>query len=257
MMHVTLTVKKRKKPWLPIEAEVIVPRNFLDRTLEMAVWKGNRKHALDEIFSVEVEGEARTADEVEITISGDSSRIKRVGEYMDAGRIRITGDIGMHCGNFMSGGTIEIEGNADAWLGREMRGGTIICRGNAGDYCGSGYRGEKRGMQGGRLEIFGNAGDFAAETLFGGTVIIHGNAGDMPGAEMKDGLLVVRGNCTRACGNMSGGTAWFCGTVGDMLPTFRRAGTSVRDGTTYTRFAGDIANRGKGILFIKDYQYMD
>jgi formylmethanofuran dehydrogenase subunit C len=257
MMRVTLTVKQRKKPWLPIEAESIVPRNFLDTGHDMAVWKGNRRHELDEIFSVEVEGEAETPGEVEIVIAGDSSRIKRVGEYMDGGRIHILGDIGMHCGNFMSSGTIEIEGNADAWLGREMEGGTIVCRGDAGDYCGSGYRGEKRGMRGGRLEIFGDAGDFAAETLSGGTVVIHGNAGDMPGIEMKEGLLVVKGSCTRACGNMTGGTAWFCGKVGDMLPTFRRTGSLVRDGITFTRFAGDIANRGKGTLFIKDYQYMD
>jgi len=41
---------------------------------------------------------------------------------MNAGRIVIEGDIGMHCGNFMSAGEIIIKGNADAWLGREMRG---------------------------------------------------------------------------------------------------------------------------------------
>jgi formylmethanofuran dehydrogenase subunit C len=54
---------------------------------------------------------------------GDATfRLKRVGEYMDAGKITVLGDIGMHCGNFMSGGTIEIHGNADGWLGREMAG---------------------------------------------------------------------------------------------------------------------------------------
>ncbi|KUG21029.1 MAG: formylmethanofuran dehydrogenase subunit C [Methanomicrobiaceae archaeon] len=255
-MRVTLQVKPRKKPFLPIEAETIVPAHFLDGT-DLVVWKGNRELPLSDVFSVTVEGTAETADEVEITMRGDTSRIKRVGEYMEAGRIVIEDDIGMHCGNFMSGGTIEIGGNADGWLAREMRGGSIICRGNAGNYCASGYRGEKRGMTGGTVEVFGNVGDFAAETLAGGCVVIHGSAGDMAGTEMRGGTLRIEGDCTRVCGNMTAGTCYVFGTVHDMLPTFRRRGTAVHDGVTLTAFTGDIANRGKGNLFVRDYKYMD
>jgi len=255
-MRVTLSVLPRKKPFLPIEADSIVPRNFLNGT-DIQVWKGNKELSLAEVFSVSVEGDAASAGDVEVILKGDTSRIKRVGEYMDAGRIIIEGDIGMHCGNFMSGGTIEIGGNADGWLGREMRGGAIICRGNAANYCASGYRGEKKGMTGGTLEVFGSAGDFAAETLSGGTVTIHGNAGDMAGVEMHDGTLVIKGDCRRACGNMSGGTAIVLGTVYEMLPTFRKTGTVVRDGATLTAFTGDVANRGKGNLLVRDYKYMD
>ena len=107
-----------------------------------------------------MEGPAVSPDQVEVILTGDTGRIKRVGEYMNAGRITVEGDIGMHCGNFMSGGEIVIGGNADAWLGREMRGGRITCRGNAGHYCAAGYRGEKRGMRGGSDRGGGQCGRF-------------------------------------------------------------------------------------------------
>jgi len=255
-VRVTLTVRPREKPFLPIEAETIVPRNFLDGT-DTTVWRGNRELPLDAVFSVSVEGNAETAAEVEVVMRGDTALIKRVGEYMDAGRIVVEGDIGMHCGNFMSGGTIEIGGNADGWLGREMRGGSIICRGDAADYCASGYRGDKKGMTGGVVEVFGSVGDFAAEHLAGGTVIVHGSAGDMAGAEMHGGTLIIYGDCTRPCANMTGGTAFVHGTAYDMLPTFRRVGTIRREGRTFIQFTGDIANRGKGNLFVGDCRYMD
>ena len=158
-MRVTLATKPRKKPKIPIEAESIIPQHFL-RGSDLTVYEGNKERKLEDIFYTTIEGPAVVPDQVEVILKGDTGRIKRVGEYMAAGRIIIEGDIGMHCGNFMSGGEIVIGGNADAWLGREMRGGRIICSGNAGHYCGAGYRGEKRGMRGGTIEVTGNAGDF-------------------------------------------------------------------------------------------------
>lgn len=256
-MKVLLDVKERKKPNLPIEAETIVPANFLQGHESLTLYRGNKELPLDEIFRVSIEGAADSVDDVEIVIRGDSSRIKRVGEYMDGGRILIEGDIGMHCGNFMSGGVIEIAGNADAWLGREMVGGSVICHGNAGDYCGSGYRGEKRGMRGGSIEVFGNAGDFAGEFLDGGSINIHGNAGDLAGAEMRGGELVIMGDAWRAGANMTDGTCRVHGTVYDMMPTFRNEGTVIIEGVKFNHFKGDIANRGKGSLIIMSYQYME
>lgn len=252
MMTIYLEVIKRKNPYIPIEADQIIPKNFINQAQELFVWRGNRKVPLEEVFTKRIEGTASYAKDILIVISGEAGGIKRVGEYMDAGTIRIEGDIGMHCGNFMSGGTIEIEGNADAWLGREMTGGIIVCRGNAGDYCGAGYRGEKRGMRGGTIEVFGNAGDFSAEAFGGGMIIVHGNAGDLSGAEMKGGTLVIHGDVSRVCGNMSGGTCTVFGTVTDMLPTFQYIGTKedTENGVVLTEFFGDVANRGKGRLFV-------
>lgn len=255
-MKVTLAMKPVTKGLIPIEAESIVPKNFLSGT-DLSVWRGNRELRLDEVFSVSVEGSADRSEDVEVVLSGDTCRLKRVGEYMDAGRITVLGSIGMHCGNFMTGGTIEVHGNADGWLGREMGGGTIICRGDAADYCASGYRGGRKGMKGGTVEVFGRAGDFLAESLAGGTVVVHGDAGDMTGAEIHGGTLVVHGNCSRPAANMKGGSCYVYGTAQGMIPTFRKVGTVQHEGRTLIQFAGDLANRGKGNLFVKDYEYLD
>ena len=256
-MRVTLAMKPAKRSLIPIEAEAIVPKNFLAGT-DLSVWRGNRELKIDEVFSVSVEGVADRPEDVEVVLSGtDTFRLKRVGEYMGAGKITVLGGIGMHCGNFMSGGTIEIHGNADGWLGREMAGGTILCRGDAADYCASGYRGGRKGMTGGTVEISGRAGEFLAESIAGGTVIVHGDAGDMAGAEMHGGTLTVHGSCSRPAANMKGGSCYVYGTAHGMIPTFRRIGMVRHEGHTLIHFTGDIANRGKGNLFVKDYRYLE
>lgn len=259
-MKVTLTPLPRKNPRIPVEAEVLVPANFLDiaEAKRLPVWVGNRERRVDELFDIAVEGLAETPEDIQLVLKGDASSLKRVGEGMSAGEILIEGAIGAHCGNSMKGGSIRIGGDADAWLGREMTGGSITCRGHASHYLASGYRGERFGMRGGRVEVFGNAGDYAAEHLAGGTVIIHGDAGDLPGVEMSGGTLVILGSCTRACGNMTGGTAFVYGTVHQMLPAFRRKGTEKAGDppAEFTVFEGDIANRGKGTLFVRNYKYL-
>ena len=253
-MRVILKTRPRAKPKIPIEAEEIIPQNFL-RKNDVKVFEGNKERSLEDLFFVTTEGPAVSPDQVEVVLTGDTGVIKRVGEYMNAGRIIIEGDIGMHCGNFMSAGEILIRGNADAWLGREMRGGRIVCEGDAGHYCAAGYRGEKRGMRGGIVEVKGNAGDFAAEYLSGGDVIVHGNCGDLPGVEMRGGTLVIGGDCTRPCGNMTGGTCMVFGSVNQFLPTFRSNGSKDVEyaGKQYrvNLIKGDVANRGKGILMIR------
>ena len=255
-MKVVLVAKPRSKPRIPIEAETVTPRRFLEEG-SITVWEGNKERTLADLFEVTVEGETGSVDDVEIVLRGDVSRVKRIGEYMDGGRITVEGSIGMHCGNFMSGGTIEILGDADHWLAREMRGGSIVCRGNAGHYCASGYRGEKHGMKGGSVLVLGNAGDFCAEYLAGGSVEVRGNCGDMPGVEMGGGTLVVHGDCRRAAANMRGGQCTVHGTVTGMIPSFRRTGTRVLEtgSAPYTVFEGDIANRGRGSLVVRHYVY--
>lgn len=256
-MKVTLTMKPAERSFIPIEAESITPENFLSGT-DLSVWRGNREVKLDEIFSVSVEGTADQPEDVEVIIQGDDTfRLKRVGEYMDSGAIVILGDVGMHCGNFMSGGTIDIKGDAGSWLGREMEGGTILCRGNAANYCASGYRGGRKGMTGGTVEVFGRAGDFLAENISGGTVIVHGDAGDMVGAEMRDGTLIVHGDCTRPVANMKGGSCYIYGTAHGLIPTFKKIGPIRHERQKLIHFTGDVANRGRGNLFVKNYRYLD
>jgi formylmethanofuran dehydrogenase subunit C len=253
-MRIELTMKPRKKPKIPVEAEEILPRNFLGEK-EIHVWEGNRERNLADLFTISVSGSASEVQDVEVVLRGDCTRLKRVGEYLDGGVIRIEGAIGMHCGNFMRGGSIDILGDAGEWLAREMRGGTIICRGNASHYCASGYRGEKSGMRGGSVEVFGDAGDFTAEYLTGGSVTIHGSCGDMPGVEMAGGILVIGKDCTRPCGNMKAGAATVHGVCHGLIPTFRKVKSTSINGVASTVFEGDVANRGKGTLTVREYSY--
>ncbi|MDD3977393.1 MAG: formylmethanofuran dehydrogenase subunit C [Methanomicrobium sp.] len=257
MRIVTLSVKKREKPNLSVEAEVIVPGNFTgDDYKDLKIWEGNREKNLTDFFDVSVKGEANDASEVEIILKGDSTgTIKRIGEYMEAGKITVLEDIGMHAGNFMKGGIIEIFGNADGWLGREMEGGKIICHKNASHYCGAGYRGVKTGMKGGILEIMGEAGDFCGECLAGGEIIVHGSAGDMTGVDMKGGVLRIYGDCHRPCGNMKDGEAFIYGKAYGMPPAFSKEGEEMIESKKFTVFKGDVANRGKGYLRVCSYEY--
>lgn len=253
-MEIIITFLPRTTYNIPIEAESIIPSSFLTPD-EIWVWEGNKKRRLSDVAQIEYNGKADTAGDIHLILNGETGRIKRIGEYMNGGLITINGDIGMHCGNFMESGRIEIHGNADAWLGREMRGGTIICTGSCSDYCGSGYRGEKRGMRGGTIEVMGDAGDFCGEYNSGGTIIIHGSCGDMAGVEMHAGELTIYGDAERPCGNLTGGRVLVHGTVFEMLPGFQNHGSVTIDGKPYTRFTGDVANRGKGELIVRKFVY--
>jgi formylmethanofuran dehydrogenase subunit C len=243
MMHVTITMKPRSKPFLPIEAEQVIPENFIGSRRVM-VYEGNKERNLADLCVIRKDGNVNTPENVTLVLRGDWSRVKRVGEYMSSGVINIEGDIGMHCGNFMRAGHIEIRGNADAWLGREMRGGTLVCQGNARDYCGSGYRGEKRGMRGGSIEVMGDVGEYCGECLTGGSIIVRGNAGCFSGVEMRGGTLTIYGDATLPAANMVAGKCVVKGEILEMVPTFELIGEE--NGMMVYR--GDVANRGKGTL---------
>jgi formylmethanofuran dehydrogenase subunit C len=107
------------------------------------------------------------------------------------------------------------------------------------------------------VEVLGRAGDFLAESIAGGMVTVHGDAGDMAGVEMHGGTLTIHGDCRRPGANMKGGSCYVYGTAQGMLPTFKKIGTVQHGGRTLIQFTGDIANRGKGNLFVKDYKYLD
>ncbi|MDD3977091.1 formylmethanofuran dehydrogenase subunit C [Methanomicrobium antiquum] len=253
-MKIELTLKPRKNPFIPVEAEAITPVTFLEKEAEeIKIWGGNREKNISEIFEVKTSGKADSEKDVEIEINGNCFFVKRVGEYMKDGKITVNGNIGMHCGNFMSGGVIEISGNSDSWLGREMKGGEIICRRNTGHYCGSGYRGEKTGILGGKITVEGNAGDFIGEFMAGGEIICKGSAGSMPGAEMLKGGLTIYGNTDTPCANMRGGTCYILGEAKDILPTFKKTESVFNPDfkKEFIVYEGDYANRShKGKIFV-------
>jgi formylmethanofuran dehydrogenase subunit C len=109
-------------------------------------------------------------------------------------------------------------------------------------------------MLGGKVEVLGNVGDFCAEYLAGGEVHIHGSTGDFPGVEMRGGQLIIEGDATRPCANMKEGSCVVLGTVHDMIPTFEKIDKRVLPEwkITVDVYKGDVANRGKGTLMIKN-----
>ena len=247
-----IVIKPRRGFRVPVEAERISPDVFAPLSIEdinsLEAWEGNRRGALSDLFEISGDDGPAPPEETVISLSGDFSRVKRVGENMTCGKIIVAGDAGMHTGNGMAGGEILIEGNAGGWLGREMRGGKIAVEGDAGDYVGSGYRGESCGMRGGEILIEGNAGDYLGEHLCGGKIAVGGDTGDFPGIANRGGAIVIGGDAHLPGAEMASGTITVRGRA-RVLPSFQWLETVEIDGLRYDKFLGDLVDGGKGELY--------
>jgi len=215
------------------------------------------RRVLRDLFGIQ--GEVKDPSEnVTVRIVGDLSRVRKVGARMAHGRMVIEGDVGMHLGESMTGGEIVVNGNVDSWAGCMMEGGRIEVKGNAGDYVGAPYRGSTKGMRDGVIVIHGDAGTEVGCYMRGGMIKVDRNVGDFAGIHMTDGTIYVQGDCTgRAGAGMLNGKIVISGRVPSVLPTFTidslRSTTRV-DGEKvagpFYRFIGDIADNGKGKLFV-------
>ena len=95
MRRITLIMREEMADCrLPIEAEAICPET-MSKTIDLSLFVGNEKKKITEVFDIRVDGEAAGPATTEIILVGDCSRVKRVGEYMTAGKIIIEGDIGI------------------------------------------------------------------------------------------------------------------------------------------------------------------
>ncbi len=257
-MMITLNPKRPFR--IPIESECISPDVFSQKRLmeikSLKVWEGNRKKTLGSLFKIDEEKD--TEEEITIKISGDLSRVRRIGTEMSTGKIIVNGDVGMHLGEEMKGGEIIVFGNSDSWVGSMMENGTILIKGNADDYIGSSYRGaSNRGMKGGSIIIEGSAGSNLGYFMRGGFIKI-GSVGQFAGIHMKGGtILIQRDSIGRTGAQMTGGRIIVQGHIPNILPTFSidsiRKTAKVNDerieGPFY-RFIGDLADHGRGRLFI-------
>jgi formylmethanofuran dehydrogenase subunit C len=259
-----------KKFQFPIHAECINPDVFQGKSVKeiasLTIWEGNKKKKLGDLFKIE-----ETPDETpHITINGDASEVRRVGQGMKIGEIVINGNAGMHLGEKMAGGKITVNGNASGWTGSSMKNGFIEIHGNASDYLASPYRGSSEGMRGGKIVVDGNVGSDSGCYLRGGVIIIKGNSGPFLGFHISKGAIYVEKNAGPRLGaNMTGGKIVVSGVVEELMPTFTVDGvkkkTKVDDtlkveGPFYV-FLGDLAEHGNGKLFISKnanphlYQY--
>ena len=247
-----IVIRPRREFRVPVEAERISPDVFAPLSIEeigsLEVWEGNRRKALSDLFDISGDEGPGRAEETQISLSGDFTRVKRVGEKMTSGRIAVGGDVGMHAGNGMAAGEILVDGNAGDWLGREMRGGKISVLGDAGDYVGAGYRGESCGMRGGEIRIEGSAGDYLGEHLCGGTITVKGDVGDFPGIANRGGTIVIGGDAHLPGAEMASGTITVRGRA-RVLPSYQYVETVEIEGLRLKKFLGDLVEEGKGELY--------
>ena len=244
---------------VPVQAACISPEVFKGKdTAEIAnlpVTEGNRQLKLCSLFEIKEDG----AETPAITINGDVSKVKRIGQGMKSGEIVINGNAGMHTGEKMSGGKITINGNVGGWSGCEMKGGIIEVHGDAGDYLASPYRGSSTGMKGGLITVDGKVGSDVGCYLHGGVLKIKGGAGRFLGYHMSDGTILVETKSeTRAGACMTGGKLVINGTIEEVMPTFtidsvkpkvKIDDTQSVNGPFYV-FLGDLAEQGTGKIFV-------
>jgi len=245
----------------PVEAECISPDAFAEKSVNeiaiLQVWEGNRKRTLGELFKIEQDAES-SSEEATIRISGDISKVRRIGAKMSMGRIIVEGDAGMHLGEEMRGGNITVTDNAASWAGSMMKNGTIEIKGDAGDYIGSAYRGSTEGMGGGEIIIHGNAGNEVGCFMRKGIIKVYGNIGSFAGMHLRNGTIFIQGNSEgRAGAEMTDGKIVVCGYIPSILPTFTidsirpkvKVNKEEAQGPFY-RFTGDLADHGDGKLFV-------
>jgi len=252
---ITLTPKKIFD--VPIQAPCITPENFAGKPLKeiatLPVTEGNRNLTLSDLFQIELTPDSSN----NITLNGECSKVKRVGQSMTTGEITINGNIGMHTGEKMVGGKITVNGNSGGWTGSEMKKGTIEIHGDAGDYTASPYRGNDLGMKGGLITVDGNVGTDVGCYLKGGIIKIKGNAGRFLGFHMSEGAIYVEKDCdVRTGALMTGGKIIVGGTL-EILPSFTidsiKPKVKVDSTTTITGpfyvFLGDLSEHGTGKIF--------
>jgi formylmethanofuran dehydrogenase subunit C len=267
-----LTLRYTGTTTVPVEAECITPDHLADKTsaeiARLPLQHGNAQVPLGDFFDIE-----GNAEDGEIVIEGDCSRVKWVGAEMTAGRITIRGDAGMHLGAEMKGGEIRVHGNVGDWAGAEMKGGHVHIHGNAGHLAGAAYRGGEVGMRGGTLLIDGNAGHEVGTAMRRGLIAVGGTCGDYPGVGMIAGSLFLFGAVgLRAGAGMKRGTIVAAGDRPALLPTFRPQGfsrpvflsvylrqlrqwgfTVVEElfAARWHRAGGDLVSLGKGEIFTR------
>jgi len=228
-----ITLKLKKQPEFPLEADVISPDTFADKSLNeikaLELFFGNQKVKLGDYF--EVKGKTGKVDQLKIVIDGDLSKVKRIGEKMTAGEIVINGNVGMHVGNQMKGGKITVNGNADDWAGAMLKGGELEITGDAGHYVGSAYRGFWKGMKDGVIKVKGKIGNEAmlwSRSSKGANkwpMLYCGGAGSFLGVHNHGGTIVVEGDVDRCTGaDQAWGTIVINGKVSRKLPSYRKVG---------------------------------
>lgn len=269
MKALTLTLKAA--PAQRVDLSPITPNNLSGKKPTeiggIRLQSGNRKVRVSDLFTVSA------GSTEEIVIRKLNGKFDNVGAGLSSGTLSVHGDIGHRAGAGMTGGTLTIHGGTQDWAGTGMTGGTLKINGNTGRCLGAAWPGDTQGMRGGTIIVTGNAGERVGDKMRRGAIVIEGNAGDYCGARMISGSILVCGKVGDFIGfSMKRGSilltraptlpATFndCGSFEfGFLPLLlrsmgqlsrRAAQLSKRSSARARRYAGDLANIGRGELLI-------
>jgi formylmethanofuran dehydrogenase subunit C len=210
------------KETIPVEAPCLTPGSVLGRSekeiASLPVLVGNRNYSLGDIFRI------RRSGDDSLVVSGNLGHVKRIGEKMDKGILKVRGVPGMHLGEEMSGGQLLVDGDIPDWCLCGMSGGLVHVNGSAGNRTAAALPGESRGMKGGVVVIMGNTGSRTGDAMRRGLIAVGGSAAEFAGSRMVAGTMVVFGRLARrAGGGMKRGTIIALGGADEILPSFVRA----------------------------------
>ncbi len=206
----------------------------------------------------------------DIVIHNSSSRLDNIGSGMKSGRITVHGNVGSYLGFQMRKGELIVHGDATDFVASGMAGGLLQVHGNVGDFLAAAIAGDRKGMKGGTVLISGNAGERAGDQMRRGIILIEGNVGSYCASRMLAGTIGVLGSLGLYAGyGMRRGTLLLtqtpslhatiqdCGThslpyLALMFKSFAALPSKFASlkQTRVQRYAGDIANDGKGEILI-------
>jgi len=266
MSALTFTLKKDLIQ--KIDVSPLTPNLLADKThAEIAstmLWYGKQQIRADETF--EITGNYAN----ELVFNKSTYKIDHIGSGLKAGKITVNGDAGAFLAFNMSNGNLTVNGNVADFAASGMAGGLLEINGNAGDYLGAAIVGERKGMKGGIVIVKGNAGERTGDQMRRGIILIEGNVGSYCASRMLAGTIGVLGNVSEYVGyGMRRGTVLLtktpnlhatiqdCGThtlpfLSLMFKSFSHLPSKFAqmNQSRAQRFAGDIANDGKGEILV-------
>lgn len=260
----TLNTELRQR----IDCSPLTPQHLAGKTtaeiaaIELA--SGRHKLCVDALFDIAGD------DASDIVIRNGNGKLDYIGQGLLEGRITVHGDVGSYLGFGMKKGSLQVHGNADAFAASGLAGGQILIDGNVGDFLASALPGDRKGMRGGLVIVKGNAGDRVGDQMRRGTLLIEGNVGRYCASRMLAGTIGVMGSAGEYLGyGMRRGTVMLfespalhctlqdCGThtlpfLSLMFKSFRALPSKFAgiDRNRVHRYAGDIANDGKGEILV-------
>jgi formylmethanofuran dehydrogenase subunit C len=263
-----ITFKLKIKPQQSVDCSPLTPTQLNGKSIAdiatIELKSGKQKLRTETVFDISGENTGN------IVFKNSCDRLDCIGKEMNGGSITVHGDTGAYLGLQMRNGQVAVYGSAGAFAASGMNNGRIYIHGNAGDFLASAIAGDKKGMSGGLVIITGNVGDRAGDQLRRGTVLIEGNTGSYCGSRMLAGTIGVLGNVGDYAGyGMRRGTLLLtqmptlhptiqdCGAhtlpfLSLMFKSFAGLPTRFAEmrTTRVRRYAGDLANNGKGEILV-------